>query len=75
MRRTIYTHLGAGKQERWRDLACTGHWRHKTIEEATLALRALEMQGEQGLNVYDCLWCLGYHVGHGPGKRAHDEGH
>lgn len=68
--RPLYARLSPDKQEQWRELACRGHWRHRTIEEAALALRVLEMQGERGLNVFQCLWCYGYHVGHGPRERS-----
>jgi hypothetical protein len=66
----MYTRMGADKREDWQDAACTGKRRHLTIEEAELSKRALELQGDQGLNVYWCLWCFAYHVGHAKGKRA-----
>jgi hypothetical protein len=60
----LYSRTRPEKREEWRQNACTGKQRHATIEEANWSLRALEMKGETGLNVYLCLWCWHYHVGH-----------
>ena len=65
MRRRALYNLSLDRQEAWRQNMCLSKRRHATIEEATWALRALEQKGEQGLNIYPCPWCWGYHVGHG----------
>lgn len=63
-RNTLYSRISARGREDWQRRSCSNKLRHATIEAAEMALRALELKGEQELNVYWCLWCFSYHVGH-----------
>lgn len=51
------------------DVACGGKKAHDTKKEAHEHKEAMIRKGEKSIQVYWCMWCEKYHVGHRPRGR------
>lgn len=55
--------------KRSRERSCEGKFPHETKDQAKAHMANLIRKGNVLLEVYRCMWCEKYHVGHRPRGR------